>query len=80
MFFGFHIVKAYDYWWGYSSAQIELMIADSPVIIYKKSSEGNKHSKSELEDLTRRWKEKKQREAMEGKVVNLNDFLKNKNG
>lgn len=54
------------------------MMADSPIIVYKKTGE-NKHSKSEMEELTRKWKEKKEREKKEGKTVNFNDFLRNGN-
>lgn len=66
-------VRAYDYWWGYTNAQIELMAVDVPVIVYKDNKP--KHSKSELEDLTRRWKAKKEREQGEGKSISLKDFV-----
>lgn len=70
------MVKAYDYWWGYTCAQIELMLADTPIVIYKKDKADKKHTKKELDELTRRWKEKKEKDAKEGKTVNLNDFIR----
>jgi hypothetical protein len=49
------------------------MAVDVPVIVYKDNKP--KHSKSELEDLTKRWKAKKEREQREGKSISLKDFV-----
>lgn len=38
-FFGFVTVRCYDYYWGFTAAQIELMMADLPLIIYPKSKD-----------------------------------------
>ena len=27
-------IRAYDYWWGYTAAQIGLMVADQPLVMY----------------------------------------------
>lgn len=75
-------VRAYDYWWGYTSAQIDLMVADGPMIAYKKSKKRNadgsvKHTAKEMDDLWDRWVKKKEKEgSVVGKTINLNEYLR----
>lgn len=65
-------IKAYDYWWGYTKAQIELMIADQPFVSYKKDKE-KKPTRKDMDDLAARWAESKKSEG--GKVKDpLADF------
>lgn len=77
MFFGFIPVKAYDYWWGYTKAQIELMTIDRPLVVYKDKDKKPVHTKKEMDDLMKQWEEKKRKER-EGKAkkVDINEFLK----
>lgn len=55
-------------------AQIELLARDVPIVTYKREKKG--HTKREMDELSRRWKEKKERERQEGKKFNLNDFMR----
>lgn len=71
-------MRAYDYWWGYSSAQIDLMIADQPLVVYPKSG-SKKMTKARAEAVYKKWKERKEKEGGDmfvGKKVSLGDFLK----
>lgn len=71
-------MRAYDYWWGYSSAQIDLMIADQPLVVYPKSG-SKKMTKARAEATYKKWKERKEKEGGDmfvGKKVSLGDFLK----
>lgn len=71
-------MRAYDYWWGYSSAQIDLMIADQPLVVYPKSG-SKKMTKARAEAVYKKWKERKEKEGGDmfvGKKVSLRDFLK----
>lgn len=71
-------MRAYDYWWGYSSAQIDLMIADQPLVVYPKSG-SRKMTKARAEAAYKKWKERKEKEGGDmfvGKKVSLGDFLK----
>ena len=75
-------VRAFDYWYGYSACQIELMVMDQPVIDY--GSKGKKKgsmmaSRSEVEsldELTEAWKNKRQGRSFVGQKVKLDEFLK----
>lgn len=77
-------IKAYDYWWGYTSAQIDLMVADQPIIVYKKDKKHNpdgsvKHTAKEMDDLWDNWVKKKEKEgSLVGKKISFSDYLNNK--
>lgn len=64
----------YEYNWVYSIAQIELIAIDVPLVLYSSSSE-KKHSKRELDELTRKWKEKKEKDEKNGVKFSLGDFI-----
>lgn len=76
-------MRAYDYWWGYTSAQIDLMVSDQPLIVYKKEKKCNadgsvKHTKKEMDDLYDRWAARKAAEgSMAGKKISLSEWLRN---
>lgn len=78
-----YFIKAYEYWWGYTAAQIELMVMDQPVISYKsnkkndKSLFGTREEADEMDKLADRWKELNG-EGQAGKKVDLNEFLRKK--
>lgn len=62
----------------YTIAQIELLCCDVPLVVYDKKTKpkDKKHTRREMEELTRRWKEKKEKEKEQGTKFNLNDFLR----
>lgn len=66
-------VRQYNYWWGYTSAQIDLMLIDQPFVSYKKKDA--KHSKKEMDELREAWEKKRAGRSYAGKKVSLNDFL-----
>lgn len=69
-------VKAYDYWNGYTIAQINLMVADQPLVVYPKSKK-EKATKKKMDDAYDRWAARKKGEqSMLGQKVSLKDFLK----
>lgn len=60
----------YDYYWVYTSAQIELMNADAPFIAYKKrdnkdeekpSGNGGEPTKESCEETVRKWQERRKK-------------------
>ena len=76
-------MRAYDYWWGYTSAQIDLMVADGPVVAYRKDKKrlnadgSRKHTAKEMDDLWDRWVEKKKTEgSMAGKKIDLGAWMR----
>lgn len=77
-------MKAYDYWWGYTAAQIDLMAIDQPMVSYKKRDRRNadgskKHTLKEMDDLYDRWAARKEKEgSVVGQTINLKDYLNNK--
>ena len=72
LFWGLLTVPNWCYDWVYTCAQIELMVSDVPVISYK-SGGAKKHTKGEMDDLKRKWLEKK--EKSKEKHLDLNKFL-----
>ena len=76
-------IAAYDYWYGYSSAQIDLMVMDGPVIDYgtrKEKGMGNSQADvDEMEALADAFAKKKAEEgSMVGETFKLDDFVKGK--
>lgn len=71
---------AYDYWWGYTAAQIELMAIDQPVVQYSKKDLKNSGvpSKKKMEDIAKKWeREKAGRKSYVGREVSLSELLSN---
>lgn len=67
--------------WVLSNAQLELLICDQPLIVYKKSKDEKKHTKKEMDDVMKKWEEKRKAKGKStdfrtGEKVNLNDFLR----
>ena len=66
---------AYDYWNGYTIAQINLMVADQPLVVYPKRN-AQKATRKKMDDAYDRWAaRKKQEENKVGKKISLKDFL-----
>ena len=70
----------YDYYWVYTSAQIELMNADAPFIAYKKrdkkdeenpSGHGGEPTKESGEETVRKWQESRKKRRFK-----VQDFLR----
>lgn len=70
----------YDYYWVYTSAQIELMNADAPFIAYKKrdkkdeenlSGNGGEPTKESCEETVRKWQERRKKRRFK-----VQDFLR----
>lgn len=68
-------VRAYDYWYGYTIAQIELMTADQPLVVY--NSKEKKHTEAQMNDLADRWAEMKKKDGGKKETVSLSDYLRN---
>lgn len=67
--------------WVLTNAQLELLICDQPIIVYKKSKGEVKHTRREMDDAMRKWEEKRKKQGKStdfkaGEKVNLNDFLR----
>lgn len=68
---GLLTVKAWGWWTGYTAAQIELMVADSPLVTY---GDGKKKVKrGDVEKAHRDWAGLDERET---RNVKLSDLLK----
>lgn len=65
-------MKAYDYWWGYTAAQIELMAVDQPLVVYKKDKK--KVTKKDMDKVYEEWENRKHK-FKPGETINLNDYL-----
>lgn len=80
-------IRAFDYWWGYTKAQIELMSMDQPIIENitkdkdkkgKKSMIATKKEEDEMKDLVEQWKKDRNGQTYAGKTFSLDDFMKGK--
>ena len=67
--------------WVLSNALLELLIVDQPLIVYKKDKSEVKHTQREMNDMMKRWEEKRKSQGKStdfkvGEKVKLNDFLR----
>lgn len=75
-------IPMFGYYWVHTSAQIDLMAIDVPVVNYKRSRDGDaKHTKKEMNDVMAKWEAKRRAQGKStdfktGEKVNLNDFLR----
>lgn len=79
-FFGLYRIPMYEYYWGHTAAQIELIDADAPIICYKRHEDGAKPgdkgykpNEKKLAETLRKWKERKA--AREARGFKLSTFL-----
>lgn len=82
-FFGLYRVQMWEWYWGHTAAQIELIDIDSPMICYKKHEDdgndglkpgdkGYKPDAKKLKKAVERWKKRKaEREARGFKLGKL---------
>ena len=77
---GIFPIKAYVYNWVYTLAQIELILSDRPLVLYKNDN-GNKGvnakvpSANDAQSAYDEWLRKK--EESKGKKLKLNDWISN---
>ena len=81
-FFGLYRVQMWEYYWGHTAAQIELIDADQPTLVYKKhdkssglkpGDKGYRPDPAKLDAAVQRWKKRKAEREARG--FNLNTFL-----
>lgn len=82
LFFGLFRVQMYEYYWGHTAAQIELIDADAPIVCYKKhdpneglkpGDKGYKPNAKKLKSTVEKWKKRK--EARKARGFQLDKFL-----
>lgn len=75
-------VPMYGYYWVHSSAQIDLIAIDAPMVVYDRKKDGEaKHTRKEMNDVMAKWKAKREAQGKSddfsvGTKLNLNDFLR----
>ena len=81
--FGLYRIPMYEYYWGHTAAQIELMDIDAPITVWKKheskgglkpGDKGYRPDPKKLDDAVRRWKERKAEREKRG--FKLGHFLR----
>ena len=82
-FFGLVRVQMYEWYWGHTAAQIQLIDIDQPITLYKKSDpnsglkpgdKGWKPNAKKLEEAVERWKTRKAEREKRG--FKLDSFLR----
>ena len=72
-------IKAYNYWWGYTAAQIELMALDMPLVSYshtKKDDDAFKNpTKKKMQDFYERWKAMRGGKTFAGGQYSVEDIF-----
>lgn len=80
-FFGLHRVQMYEYLWGHTVAQIQMLMYDRPKTVYKHDKshglkpgdKGYKPDKKKLDAAVERWKKRKAERKKQG--FSLSKFL-----
>lgn len=81
--FGLVRVQMYEYYWGHTAAQIDLIDIDQPMIVYarqdknhglKPGDKGYKPDKKKLDAAVERWKKRKAEREKRG--FKLDKFLR----
>lgn len=76
-FFGLIRVKAWDYWWGYTAAQLELMVVDAPLVVYDTDKKGKKKRKPTALQIARSEKRfMEEHGSSKGEAFSLADYIK----
>ena len=71
--FGMIRVPMWDYYWGLTAAQVELLTIDQPIVVYKADKDNDKPWKngtateSYANNQYQKWLEKKKKREAEGK-------------
>lgn len=75
-------VPMYGYYWVHTSAQVELIAIDAPLVVYNRKKDGDvKHTKKEMDDIMAKWEAKRKSmgkgtDFSVGTKLNMNDFLR----
>jgi hypothetical protein len=74
--FGLIRVPMWDYYWGLTAAQVELLTIDQPIVVYKADKENTPWKNgtataSYAEKQLRLWEEKKRLREQEGRKVDI---------
>ena len=81
--FGFVRVQMYEYYWGHTAAQIQLIDIDQPLTVYKRhdsssglkpGDKGYKPNAKKLDEAVERWKKRKAEREKRG--FKLDQFLR----
>ena len=79
--FGLIRVPMWDYYWGLTAAQVEILTIDQPIVVYKKDENKPKpwENGTVTEDYAKKayqkWLEKKKKREAEGKNVDINQVF-----
>ena len=74
--FGLIRVPMWDYYWGLTAAQVELLTIDQPIVVYQKDKEkvpwkDGTATASYAEKQLRKWEEKKRLREQTGKNIDV---------
>ena len=75
--FGLIRVPMWDYYWGLTAAQVELLTIDQPIVVYKKDEDNDKPWKngtvsgSYADKQYQKWLAKKKQREAEGKNLDI---------
>lgn len=75
-------VPMYGYYWVHTSAQIDLIAIDTPVVVYNHKKNGEvKHTKKEMNSIMEKWRSKRRKMGKDddfsvGTKLDLNNFLR----
>ena len=75
--FGFIEVPMWDYYWGLTAAQVELLTIDQPIVVYKADKDNDKPwkkgtvSEGYANKQYQKWLEKKKKREAEGKDLDF---------
>jgi hypothetical protein len=81
--FGLVRVPMWDYYWGLTAAQVELLTIDQPIVVYKADKTKDKPWKDGYVDSEyanrqyQKWLEKKRQREKAGNDFNINDAIAN---
>lgn len=82
--FGIFRIERYEYLWGHTMAQIELMMHDTPIVVYKADEnkpkpgqEGFKRTAAQANAAYQKWLDRQRKEKEKGIKVSLDNFMEN---
>lgn len=69
-------MRAYDYWYGYTAAEIELMAIDQPLVSYKnRNKNGGEHTAEEINATMDEWERTHGSYELSGEKVSLSELF-----
>jgi len=79
--FGLVRVPMWDYYWGLTAAQVELLTIDQPIVVYKAEKDNTpwkdgKATESYAKSQYQKWLEKKKKRDAEGKTLDMEKIFK----